>query len=64
MRFIRKQMKILKLNACLNKSIVSFSCEHLKNVKSQVLKNVLSKYTQFWQKFFSELIQINIIERI
>lgn len=47
MRFIRKQMKILKLNACLNKSIVSFACEHLKNVKSQVLKNVLSKYTQF-----------------
>lgn len=54
MRFIRKQMKILKLNACLNKSIVSFSCEHLKNVKSQVLKNVLSKYTRcsFDKSFF------------
>lgn len=54
MRFIRKQMKILKLNARLNKSIVSFSCEHLKNVKSQVLKNVLSKYTRcsFDKSFF------------
>lgn len=54
MRFIRKQMKILKLNACLNKDIVSFACEHLKNVKSQVLKNVLLKYTRcsFDKSFF------------
>lgn len=54
MRFIRKQMKILKLNARLNKSIVSFTYDHLKNVKSQVLKNVLSKYTRcsFDKSFF------------
>lgn len=56
-------MKILELNAYLKKNIkfvVSFTCEHLKNVNSQVLKNDISNYTVVFSRITIEYNKKNL----